>query len=170
LKGTARVPIDELKQLPEFTLLPLTYQNFLAAYIESGYDARAAVLASYPNVKVPDSARRMGERILHSPGITMLLHLHFGDDPKDAFCRMVAKAIITGKLTKEQLEAMKLIADVREFRQPWTPRYEKRIIEGMANNEEAVKRRVQRAAKTAAVRKIADQMAAQPLMPDFQNL
>src|SRR5215471_13813955 len=83
LKGTARVPIDELKQLPEFTLLPLTYQNFLAAYIESGYDARAAVLASYPNVKVPDSARRMGERILHSPGITMLLHLHFGDHHRE---------------------------------------------------------------------------------------
>jgi hypothetical protein len=165
-----RIPIDKLRQLPEYALLPENQQKFLAAYIANNYDVKAAVLASYPKAKTAESVRVMGSRILHSPGVVMLLHLHFGDDPKEAFCQMVAKMVMRGRLTKEQLEAMKLIADVREFRQPWTPRYEKKIVEGMANNKPAVKRRVQRAAETAAVKKAAKDLPAAKLMPDFENL
>jgi hypothetical protein len=165
-----RVPIEQLKALPEYALLPENQQKFLAAYTTNGYDAIAAVTASYPLAKTPESVRVMGSRILNAPGVVMLLHLHFGDDPKDAFCQMVAKMIMRGRISKEQLEAMKLVADVREFRQPWTPRYEKKIVDGLANNKQAVKRRVQRAAVTAAVKKAAEKLPGESLMPDFEKL
>lgn len=165
-----RVPIEELKRLPEYALLPGNQQKFLASYIANGYDARAAVLASYPNAKTPESVRVMGVRILQSAGMVMILSLHFGDDPKDAFCKMVAKMVLRGKISREQLDAIKLLADVREYRQPWAPRYEKKIVDGMANNRQAVKRRVQRAAETEAVKKVAKDQPARSLMPDFEKL
>lgn len=166
-----RVPIETLKALPEYALLPENQQKFLAAYIANNYDVTAAVLASYPKARTPGSVRVMGSRVLHAPGVVMLLHLHFGDDPKDAFCQMVAKMIMRGRISKEQAEMMKLLADVREFRQPWAPRYEKKIVDGMANNKQAVKRRVQRAAMTQAVNKVAAEGGCGPsLMPDFEKL
>lgn len=165
-----RVPIEELKVLPEYALLPENQQKFLAAYIANGYDVKAAVVSAYPKARTPQSIRVMGSRILHAPGLVMLLHLHYGDDPKEAFCQMVAKAVMRGKISKEVMEAMKLLADVREFRQPWTPRYEKKIQEGLANNRQAVKRRVQRAAETAAVKKAAASVPAKSLLPDFEKL
>lgn len=165
-----RVPIDQLKELPEYALLPENQQNFLAAYIASGYDVASAVKTSYPKAKTAESVRVMGIRVLHSPGMVMLLSLHFGDDPKDAFCKMVAKMVLRGKITREQVEAIKLLADVREFRQPWAPRYEKKIMDGMANNRQAVKRRVQRAAENSAIKKVAKELPAVNLMPDFHNL
>jgi hypothetical protein len=166
----SRIPIEKLKELPEFALLPENQQKFLEAYLANNYDAKAAVLASYPNAKTAESVRVMGSRILHSPGVTMLLSLHYGDSPEDAFCRMVATAVLRGRLSKEQLEAMKLIADVRKFREPWTPRYEKQIKDGMANNRQAVKRRVQRAAKTAAIKKAAEELPTESLLGDFAKL
>jgi hypothetical protein len=165
-----KVPIEELKKLPEFALLPETRQRFLEAYIANGYDGAAAVRACYPKAKVAESIRVMASRALNSPGVVMLLHLHYGDDPKEAFCQMVAKQIMRGRISKEVMEAMKLLADVREFRQPWTPRYEKKIVDGMANNKQAVKRRVQRAAVTAAVNKAAEKIPGQSLMPDFEKM
>jgi hypothetical protein len=165
-----RVPIEKLKVLPEYALIPENQQNFLAAYIANNYDANAAVLASYPKAKTAQSVRVMGSRVLHAPGVVMLLHLHFGDDPKDAFCQMVAKMIMRGRISKEQAAMMKLLADVREFRQPWAPRYEKKIVKGLANNKQAVKRRVQRAAMTAAVKKAAEKLPGESLMPDFEKL
>jgi hypothetical protein len=164
------VPIEELKALPEYALLPENQQKFLAEYIANGYDVTAAIVSSYPKARTPESIRVMGVRILHAPGVVMLLHLHYGDDPKEAFCQMVAKQIMRGRISKEVMEAMKLLADVREFRQPWTPRYEKKIVDGMANNKQAVKRRVQRAAVTAAVNKAAEKIPGQSLMPDFEKM
>jgi hypothetical protein len=165
-----RIPIEKLKELPEHALLPENQQRFLEAYLANNYDARAAVKASYPLAKKPESIRVMASRLLNSPGIVMLLHLHYGDDPKLSFCQMLAKMILRGRISKEQAEMMKLLADVHEFRQPWTPRYEKQIKDGMANNRQAVKRRVQRAAKTAAVKKAADDLPAENLLGDFKNL
>jgi hypothetical protein len=168
--GKGRVPIEELKRLPEYALLPENQRKFLACYICNNYDARAAVMASYPNAKTPESVRVMGVRILQSAGMVMILSLHFGDDPKDAFCKMVAKMILRGKISREQMDAIKLLADVREYRQPWAPHYEKKIVDGMANNRQAVKRRVQRAAETEAVKKVAKEQPARSLMPDFEKL
>lgn len=165
-----QVAIDELQKLPEYALLPDNQKKFLAAYTTNGYDAKAAVFASYPRVKTQESARVMGVRILQAPGVVMLLSLHFGDEPKDAFCRMVARAVLRGRLTKTQLEAFKLIADVRGFRQPWSPRYERVIQEGLAQNKPAVKKRVQRAAVKKAVEKAAENVPAPSLMPDFEKL
>jgi hypothetical protein len=165
-----RVPIEKLKALPEYALLPENQQRFLECYIGNNYDAKAAVMASYPKARTAESIRVMGVRILNAPGVVMLLHLHYGDDPKNSFCQMVAKMIMRGRISKEQAEMMKLLADVREFRQPWTPRYEKKIVDGMANNKQAVKRRVQRAAVTAAVKKAAEKMPGASLMPDFEKL
>lgn len=165
-----RVAIEKLKALPEYALLPENQQKFLAAYIANGYDAKAAVLASYPKAKTPESVRVMGVRILQSPGMVMILSLHFGDDPKEAFCKMVAKMVLRGKIGREQLDAIKLLADVREFRRPWAPQYERKIAEGMANNRPAVKKRIQRAAVTEAVKKAAEKLPPANLMPDFQDL
>lgn len=128
------------------------------------------MFASYPNVKSQESARVMGVRILQSPGLVMLLSLHFGDSPKDSFCKMVFRALLRGRLTKQQLEAFKLIADVREFRRPWSPQYERKIAEGMAQNKPAVKKRVQRAAKKQAIEKAAEKVKPPSLMPDFDKL
>jgi hypothetical protein len=165
-----RVPIDELEKLPEFALLPEGHQKFLAAYIRGGYDAKAAVFSSYPKVRTQESARVMGVRILQAPGVLMLLSLHFGDEPRDAFCKMVAKAVLRGRISKTKLEAFKLIADVREFRQPWAPRYERVIRDGLAANKPAVKKRVQRAAKTKAAEQAAENPPPVSLMPDFEHL
>ncbi|HEX3094615.1 MAG TPA: hypothetical protein VHW72_18400 [Candidatus Angelobacter sp.] len=170
-----RIPIEKLKDLPEHALLPENQQRFLEAYLDNNYDAKAAVKAAYPLAKKPESIRVMASRLLNSPGIVMLLHLHYGDDPKLSFCQMLAKMILRGRISKEQAEMMKLLADVHEFRQPWTPRYEKQIVEqlnrdGMANNRQAVKRRVQRAAKTAAVKKAAEDLPAENLLGEFKNL
>jgi polyhydroxyalkanoate synthesis regulator phasin len=171
LKEIRRVPIEQLKVLPEYALLPENQRKFLECYICNNYDVKAAVMASYPKAKTEESVRVMGSRILNSPGVVMLLHLHYGDDPKDAFCKMVQRMVMRGRISKEQLEAMKLVADVREFRQPWTPRYEKKVRDGMANNKQAVKRRVQRAAMTQAVNKVAAEGGCGPsLMPDFEKL
>lgn len=131
-------------------MLPMNQRRFLIEYVGNGYDSSAAVLASYPNVKTAESARVMGSRILNAPGMVMLLTLHFGDSPLDAFCRQVARMIKSGRLSKQQLEAIKLIADVRGFRQPWTPRYAKQLKDGKSNTRQAVKRREQREAKKAA--------------------
>ena len=165
-----RVAIDELRRLPEFTLLTENQQKFLATYTMNGYDAKAAVFASYPRVKTEESARVMGVRILQSPGMVMLLSLHFGDDPKDAFCKMVAKMVLRGKISREQLAAIKLLADVREFRRPWAPQYERKIADGLANNRPAVKKRVQRAAVSQAVNKAAESQPVASLMPDFEKI
>lgn len=145
-----RVPIEKLKELPEFTLLPAGHQKFLAVYIANGYDGQAAVRECYPRARTDESVRVMASRIVNSPGMIMLLHLHYGDDPKEAFCQMVAKQILRGRISKEQAEMMKLLADVHGFRQPWTPRYEKKFKEGMSNTRDAVKRREQREAKKDA--------------------
>lgn len=145
-----RVPIEKLKQLPEFTLLPAGHQNFLTVYIANGYDAQAAVRECYPKARTAESVRVMASRIVNSPGMIMLLHLHYGDDPKETFCQMVAKQILRGRVSKETAEMMKLLADVHGFRQPWTPRYEKKFIEGKSNTRDAVKRREQREAKKDA--------------------
>lgn len=167
-----RVPIEELKKLPEYALLTENQRKFLGAYIGNGYDAKAAVLASYSKVKSQESARVMGVRILQSAGVVMLLSLHFGDDPKEQFCKMLAKMVLRGRISRRQLEAMKLLADVREFRRPWAPQYERVIAEGMAKNRPAVKKRVQRAAQKKAIEKEAEKVPveAPSLMPDFQNL
>jgi hypothetical protein len=164
-----RVPIEELKALPEFALLPENQQKFLAAYITSGYDAKAAVAASYPKARTPESVRVMGSRILHSPGVVMLLSMHYGDSPEDSFCQMVARLILRGRISKEQAEMIRLLAQVRKFVDPWAPRYEKKIQEGMANNREAVKKRVQRAAKRQAIEKAATKHGA-GLLTDFEKL
>src|SRR5215471_1261277 len=116
-----RVELAKLKQLPEYALLPENQQKFLAAYLENKYNAKAAVFASYPKARTQESARVMGVRILQSPGMVMILSLHFGDDPKEAFCKMVAKMVLRGRISRPQLEAIKLLADVRGFRQPWAP-------------------------------------------------
>jgi hypothetical protein len=166
----SRVPIDKLKELPEYALLPENQQRFLEAYLANNYDAKAAIAAAYPLARKPESIRVMASRLMNSAGIVMLLHLHYGDDPKLSFCQMLAKMILRGRISKEQAEMMKLLADVHEFRQPWTPRYEKQIKEGMANNRQAVKRRVQRAAKTAAVKKAAEELPAENLLGDFAKL
>lgn len=165
-----QVPIEELQKLPEHALLPENQRAFLAAYIANGYDAKAAVFAAYPNVRTQESARVMGIRILQAPGVVMLLSLHFGDEPRDAFCKMVARAILRGRLTPTQLKGFQLIADVREFRRPWTPRYERVIQDGLAQGKPAVKKRVQRAAKKQAVEKAAAAEPAPRLMPDFEKL
>jgi hypothetical protein len=166
----SRVTIDELKQLPEFTLLPEGHQKFLTAYIANGYDVRAAVKAAYPKAKTAESIRVMGSRALHSAGVVMLLHLHYGQSPEESFCQMVAQMILRGRISKEQESLIRLLAQVRKFVEPWAPRYEKKIKDGMANNRQAVKRRVQRAAETAAVKKEAEKQPAASLLSDFKNL
>lgn len=167
---SGRVPIEKLKELPEFALLPENQKRFLEAYLANNYDAKAAIEAAYPLARKPESIRVMSSRLMNSAGIVMLLHLHYGDDPRLSFCQMLAKMILRGRISKEQAEMMKLLADVHEFRQPWTPRYEKQIKEGMANNRQTVNRRVQRAAKTAAVKKAAEDLPAENLLGDFAKL
>lgn len=157
-----RIPIEKLQQLPEFKLLPENHQKFFTVYIANGYDAQAALRECYPKARTAESVRVMASRIVNSPGVIMLLHLHYGDDPKEAFCQMVAKQILRGRVTKETAEMMKLLADVHGFRQPWTPRYEKKFKDGMSNTRDAVKRREQReAAKQDAPKK--------NLLEEFEN-
>jgi hypothetical protein len=165
-----KVPIEELKKLPEFALLPETRQRFLEAYIANGYDGAAAVRACYPKAKVAESIRVMASRALNSPGVVMLLAMHYGEDPETSFCQMVAKMIMRGRISKEQESLIRLLAQVRKFVDPWTPRYEKKIQDGMSNNREAVKRRVQRAAEKQAITKAAETLPKKSLFEDFKNL
>ena len=108
--------IKQLAELPEYSLLNERQQRFLAEYLANGYDARAAVKASYPNVRTRESARVMAIRILQSPAMVMLLSLHYGDSPQEAFCRMLGRMVARGKISREQLEAIKLLAEIRGFR------------------------------------------------------
>lgn len=164
-----RVPIEELKALPEYTLLPEGQQRFLAAYLENGYDARAAVTASYPEAKKPESIRVMASRLVNSPGIVMLLHLHYGNDPKLSFCQMVAKMIMRGRISKEQAEMMRLLAQVHGFVDPWSPRYEKKIEAGKVNTPDALKMRGQRAARREEKEAVAESQA-ENAFGDFAKL
>lgn len=145
----SRIPIDQLRQLPEFKMLTEGQQRWLAAYIANGYDARAAVKASYPQAKTPESIRVMASRIVNSPGMVMLLNMHYGTDPEESFCLMVAKMVMRGRITKEQESLVRLLAQVRGFVDPWAPRYDKKIEPGKVNTREAVKKRSQRAQQKA---------------------
>lgn len=160
-----RVPIEELKELPEFKLLTEAQQRFLAAYLANGYNAKAAVKASYPKVRTAESIRVMASRLVNSAGIVMLLHLHYGNDPKLTFCQMVAKMILRGRITKEQAEMMRLLSQVHGFVDPWSPRLEKKIEAGKSDSPEAVKKRAQRAARR-------EEKEPEPtnLLGDFKNL
>jgi hypothetical protein len=158
------LPIEELKQLPEFTLLPETRQRFLEAYIANGYDGATAIKACYPKAKEAESIRVMASRALNSPGVVMLLQLHYGDDPRDSFCKMVAKMIMRGRISKEQSEMMRLLAQVHGFVDPWSPRLEKKIEAGKSDSREAMKKRAQRAARRE------EPAESQNLLGDFKNL
>ena len=164
-----RIPIDELQQLPEFKLLTEGQQRWLEAYIANGYDAKAAVKASFPNAKKAESIRVMASRIVNSPGMVMLLNMHYGTDPQESFCLMVARMIRRGRITKEQADMMRLLAQVRGFVDPWTPRYEKKIETGKVNTREAVKKRSQRAARHNDADKPAEK-PAESLLGDFAKL
>jgi hypothetical protein len=157
-----RIPIEQLQQLPEFTLLPAGHQKFFTVYIANGYDAQAAVRECYPKARTAESVRVMASRIVNSPGVIMLLHLHYGDDPQQAFCQMLAKQILRGRISKEQTETMRLLAQVHGFVKPWEPRYEKKFKDGMSNTRDAVKRREQREAQKEAVPK-------KNLLEEFEN-
>jgi len=162
------IPIDELKGLPEFRLLPEGHQKFLEAYIANGYDVKAAALASYPNLKTAESVRVKGSRILHSPGVVMVLYQHYGNSPEDAFCQMVAQMILRGRITKEQESLIRLLAQVRGFVDPWSPRLEKKIEAGKSDSPGAVKKRAQRAARREETP--ADSQPAGSLLRDFSQL
>ena len=163
-----RISISELQKLPEFTLLTDGQQKWLDAYIANGYDARAAVKASFPKAKTPESIRVMASRIVNSPGMVMLLSMHYGTSAEESFCSMVAKMIMRGRITKEQESLVRLLAQVRGFVDPWAPRYDKKIEAGKVNTREAVKKRSQREARREE--KNAVKQPAESLLGDFSKL
>lgn len=165
-----RVPIDELKELPEFALLAEKQQKFLIEYLANGYDKEAAIKASYPAAKKPESVRVMASRLMNSPGVVMLLHLHYGDDAKLTFCQMVAKMIMRGRISKEQAEMMRLLAQVHGFVDPWSPRLEKKVEAGKSSSREAMKKRAQRAARREEKEAGAESQPAGSLLGDFAKL
>jgi len=165
---STRIPIDELQQLPEFKLLTEGQQKWLEAYIANGYDAKAAVTASFPNAKTPESIRVMASRIVNSPGMVMLLNMHYGTSPKDSFSLMVARMIMRGRISKEQESLVRLLAQVRGLVDPWAPRYDKKIEAGKVNTREAVKKRSQRAARREETP--AEKQPAESLLGDFAKL
>lgn len=151
-----RIPIDELKPLPEFQMLPAGQQRFFEAYIANGYDAEAAIKAAYPKAQKPESVRVMASRILHGVGMVMLLNMHYGTSPEESFCTMVARMVMRGGISKEQESLIRLLAQTRGFVDPWSPRLGKKIEAGKSN--------------TAARREEREPAAESQLLGDFKNL
>lgn len=136
-----RVPVEELEQLAEWTLLLDSHKRFITHYIQNGYNMIEAVNSSFPNVKKRTSARVMGQRILHNHAVTLILFLHQGDDPREAFCRMLAKMVIRGSISREQLDGFRLLADIREFNRPYGPFYEKGVLNAVRKKAQAESKR-----------------------------
>jgi hypothetical protein len=103
----ARIPIAELKDSPEWLSLNPKQQQFVELYITNGYNAKAAYFAAY-DCKDEHTARCASYARLQSPKIAMFLHLHFNGTPEQAFIRVIWNMILKNKLTKQQVEIMKL--------------------------------------------------------------
>lgn len=163
----SKVGIEELKTLPEFQSLTPRQQLFVEKYISNGYDATAAVQAAY-NYSTAEGARIQGIRLVQSPAIFLVLAIHYGDEPLEAFIKMLHRLLLRNRVTKEKLELVKLIAELRGYRRVWLPAYPTKYAEGQSPRKDSVKRRTQRTAK----RKQREAEAPKPnsLLDEFKNL
>jgi len=97
-------------------------QKFLTEYIGNGYDQTKATLAAY-NCTNDTSARVLSYKVLYSVPVAMLVAIHFGDEPQEAFCKVLYRRLCRGRISPAEADMFKLYAEVRGYRRAWVAAY-----------------------------------------------
>jgi len=103
--------LEELRITPEFQQLTEREKLFVATYISNGYDQTHAVRTAY-DCKDDGVASRMSYRLLAHLRIVMVLARYREEVPKETFLHLLRRAGLKNGITREQLSAFRLYAEV----------------------------------------------------------
>ena len=121
----------------------------MESYVSNGYDAVKATRAAY-NCSTDESARVLSYRVLGAIAVSMVLAIHFGDQPEEAFQKLLWSRLCRGRVTSQEADLFKLYAEVMGFRRAWAgayPELKHRAIHAQKEKHRFAKAREQRAQK-----------------------
>jgi hypothetical protein len=114
-----RMPLEELKQTPEYRRLTGKQQMFIETYVAGGlltghYDPIEAVLTAYV-CKSRETARTMSYAVTQNIRVIAVLNRHFNTAPVEDFLVLLDRAINNKHLSIAQLQALRLKCDILGF-------------------------------------------------------
>ena len=111
-----RVPLQKLRETPEWSFLSDKQSRFCARYLESGlagnYDAKSAMRSAYDSSSAKNLSCLTYE-VLANPRVRAVLAIHFRQAPIDVFLADLEKTIRKEKGTAK-VEALKLYAEIQD--------------------------------------------------------
>lgn len=107
--------LQELSETSEFHNLTDKQKMFVSTFISNGYNKIHAIRTAY-QCKNDLSAKVMSYSVMNTFAVTMVLAIHFGDEPVDTFLKHIARSIRKGRIKPEQLALYKLYAEVSGWR------------------------------------------------------
>jgi hypothetical protein len=114
-EGNTGMGLDKLKEQREYKDLTPKQQVFVDNYVTNGCDKFKAARAAY-TCKADKNADILSYRVLAHPGVTFVIGLYFGNDPAQMFTDYLWHMICKRRITRDQLTAYMLYADIRGLR------------------------------------------------------
>lgn len=113
IQAPGKVSLDTLMTYPDWDVLTLGQQRFVIAYISGGYNKIDAIKASGYKYKDEESARVKSYQVLKTTAVSTILSLHYGESPASALAKIIRSRILRGTLKKQDLEGLRLYAELK---------------------------------------------------------
>lgn len=151
-----RIPLEALKQTPEFQRLTQKQRLFITAYCDGGlfdgnYDSVAATRTAY-QCKSPEVARIMSYSLMQNIRIIAVLNIHFNTSPTEEMLVAVDRAIQNRRLTIAQIQALRLKCDLLGLATRSIPNTHGDVPPGVREDTQAARKAKKKAANPRPVK------------------
>lgn len=103
------IPLDQLKETPEWIRLSNKQRAVMISYIENGYDKTAAINAHY-NCGKPRTASTLVSMVFGNADVRAFLSRHFGETERERFAEEVRRVLNGKKISQQRLGALRILA------------------------------------------------------------